>query len=1299
MEETRPRSSQAARASVVLCFGLFSIAAQTLLFREFVTSFEGHDIGIGFFFAAWFLWVAIGAYLAQRCRGLAERGLKWIEIAVLAYVPAFVLEFLLILEIRRIAGIEAYALLPLAKLLVWSLAVCAPVSALTGFLFPLLCRWLEQGTRWPITRVYVLESVGSLIGGLGVTIGLAAGASASSIFLVLTAILAAASLWATGTTDSRWRSVLAGLLAAGSLVGLGLRVDRDVALRVQVTRWTQLLPTKAFGGSFTTAQAEYLYGTYQGQWLVFRDGSMCEALPDREQAGKVAAIGLSQRPDAGRVLVIGSGVGLCQALLRLPHVQAVDWSYPDVQYVQRIGEYVPADLRIQDPRFAAMTRDVRAMLRDRPSHYDLVIVHLPGTISAGFNRYYCLEFLECIRQSLQPGGLIVIAAPGGENILGPELAYLGASILRTLEQVFPHCAVVPGEQTFFLASATGDLSNNPRVLRDRFTAIPGAGDVYPANALLSIYRPDRARQVTDLYTKVDLPKQALINRDAYPSTYLYGLLLASRQAGVSLTGLAVGLVSVGAWLWLVPVGVLVALRMIFLYKYRSRLSDGAYAGASTFGITFLIFSAGWVSIATVIILMSVVQTLFGSLYLYVGIASSLFMAGLTAGALLSQGLVRRLDTRLLLLGTVTVHAGILVWISLQVMTNLASPGSLAAAFVAIGLCCGAYLPIAVGRMTADGLNTGRVASRLEAVDHVGACAGGFVTSLVLIPLAGMQAAGLGLALMVLANVPVELARSATKSLLRCTQALDLRLSRLGYVLFGIAASVVICSNMMVWAAQRPFETAAAVPPAVESWTAGMEVLAQNATLAGGDRITYFEVRQQDRLKGYIFSSDKLSPDVQGFGGPLVLAVYVDPQGTLVDFRMTRSNETPRYIRRLSSWLAGLKGTRVWGTGTLEGVHAVTRATLTTRAVIDILRQCGQRFAQEVLRAQGPPSRSPSRAVDRMGIYVAAVVAAGLAVTWWGGFLTRIVVLAATVIVGGLWLNSQYSTEQVMSLLAGQMPTLGLTGSFLLAVGLPALLLLIGNFYCGYVCPFGALQELVGMVTPERFRPNVSRGALQKARFIKYAVFFLFVVAFFLTRDKTVYGRDLLMSVFEWRSWGQWLREVWQTKALGVLAGLGVLLVGMLLFTRFWCRYLCPAGAFLSLFNHVAILGRFLPAKRFGCCEFGLTGADHLDCIHCDRCRYGPQKTIPRAFAQGIPLSVRVWSRALVAAAVVVAIWMAGSVVYRLPNRLAHDMTSSRQVIHTSGQPRNVDTAKIKALIDQGRLSDKEAMYYEGPAKK
>ncbi len=1281
-----------ARAFLVFCFGLFSIAAQTLLFREFVVSFEGHDISIGLFFACWFLWVALGAFAAQACRSLADRVSRWAALAVLAYIPAYVLEFVLILQIRKIAGIEAYASLGLARMLVWSLIVCTPVSGLTGFLFPVLCRWLGRDAAWPITRVYVLEAAGSLVGGLGVTFLLALGAPSSQVFLSTAATLAAASAWALASSGgSLRRAVAAGLVAACTFMALGLGLGRAVTTWTHAARWTQILPQEGFAGSFVTSQAEYLYGTYKGQWLIFRDALACEALPDAEHAGKVAALGLSQRPKASRILVVGSGLGLCQALLKFPHVQAVDWSYPDLQYVRAIRDVLPADLQISDSRFTALAQDVRTVLADRPSGYDLVIVNLAGAASAAFNRYGSVEFLEAVKAGLQPEGLIMVTVPGSENVLGPEQTFLGASVRQTLKQVFAFGAVVPGEETFLLASPTDDVYVWPRVMRDRFDLIPGAAAVYPPDALLSVYRPDRSNQVTDLYSKVQLPRQALVSRDGHPTTYLYGLLLASRQAGLSLAGLAGPLLVAGIWLWLIPLVVLVALRWIFLLRHRSRVCGaGAAAGSPSFSVTFLILSAGWVGIGSVIVLMSRVQSLYGSLYLVVGIASALFMAGLCAGAVSGQALLARVEGRVLLLAGLVSHAIVLAVISLQSGSGLASYGGLAAAFVAAGLCCGVYFPIAAHLLAAGGQDTHAAASRLQAADHVGACVGGLTTSIILIPVAGLQAAGLVLTALILANIPLELARSVRAASLRPARGLNPRPARVGYVVFGIAACLILGSNLLVWASQRPIEEAATVPAGLESWTTGLEVTSRTASLTSGEALTYFQVREKGKLKGYIVTSEKLAPRVRGYGGPMTLAMYIDAQGALIDYRMVRSNETPRYIGRISGWLARLKGTRIWGEAPLEGVYAVTGATLTTRAVMTILRQSGQRFSREVLLMKGSGSDVPAQAVDRAGLYVVVVLAAGLLVTWWGGVVARFAVLAAALIVGGLWLNSQYSTEQVMGLLAANLPSPGLTATFLLAVVVPGLLLLVGNLHCGYLCPFGALQEWLSMVVPARMRPRVSRGAVQKARVVKYVVLVVFVAVFFLTRDKSVYGRDLLLSFFDWRSWGQWLRDSWHTKAIAILAGTGLLLAGLLLFPRFWCRTLCPAGAFLSLFNYVALFSRILPPKRFGCCEFGLTVSDHLDCVHCDRCRHGPQGAIPAPASSDDPASVRIWSAVLVLSAVGLGLWMAAGVADSLPHRLPAAAVAARPE-----RPAGARENRIRALIDQGRLSDKEAMYYEG----
>ncbi len=120
--------------------GFFSIAAQTLLFRDFLSAFEGTELAIGLFFASWFLWIAVGAALARRCGALAGA----LPMLSLLYLPGYVLEHHFILAARGWAGVAAYEAFPYASMFALSLIATVPVSFITGFLFALACRWWEQ---------------------------------------------------------------------------------------------------------------------------------------------------------------------------------------------------------------------------------------------------------------------------------------------------------------------------------------------------------------------------------------------------------------------------------------------------------------------------------------------------------------------------------------------------------------------------------------------------------------------------------------------------------------------------------------------------------------------------------------------------------------------------------------------------------------------------------------------------------------------------------------------------------------------------------------------------------------------------------------------------------------------------------------------------------------------------------------------------------------------------------------------------------------------------------------------------
>ncbi len=1320
-----------ARSLLIFSYGLFTIAAQTLLFREFITTFEGNDISVGLFFASWFLWVGLGALLVYRAKTFAEKLLGNIEFLFLGYLPAFILQLILIIQARELAGIESYALLPIRAIVLLSIVVNAPVSIITGMLFPIACRWVQQDQRLPVSRVYIIEAVGSFLGGLGVTVLLGFGASSARIFFILAFIVSLSVFCVQLARAGRWAWAFVPVCV---LVCLFAGADKALMQQVRIIKWTKLLPKNALRGSFQTPQGEYLYGVYHGQWVAMREGSVCETLPDESAAGRIAAIGLCQNPDATRVLVIGSGLGLCRQFLRLPQIEDVTWAHCDTEYIQQVDRFIDPNFKISDERFYRLAGDVRSFLakkrdpalREPKRYYDLVILNLPDATSSVLNRYYTLEFYSQIKESLRPDGVLAVRVAGGENIMGTELINLGASTMLTLEKVpFPQPVLTPGEDTWFIASDSKNLTGAPGTLRDRFAAIEGGADVFPPEALLSVYLPGRAAAALENYSSADLPERLLINRDSRPLTHLYSLLLAAKQSGAPITRFVKHLALAGPLAFVIPILVFVVLRAVYILKIPVPTSPWqpqvrARKLGGSFDSTFLVFSAGWAAIGVVIVLMYIYQTRFGSLYLHIGVISSVFMVGLTVGAALiswldSQFTSHKIRTtnEILLFAVLFVHTLILATIAFwpgEQWTHLV----FAVAFVLCGLCAGCYFPLAARQLADSAFETGQAASSLEMADHLGASAGGLLTALALVPVLGTRITLFVFILLILANVPpaaLSIVARRSSPVARVTSdgsRETVRLRRLaqpilwaglGYTLFGIGISVILCSNLLVAAAAR---LRPSLPQyAAQALAGGSNIEQMSGDLAeSGRAINYFSVSDaNDNLTGYIFSSEDLTPEVRGFGGKMNLAIYVDAAGKLINFHIIRSNETPAYLNLLSqpdanniTWRDSLNGQQLFASEPFADVDAVTGATVSSEAILSALETSGHRFATQILGwslEPGPKGRAyqASYLPDIQGIYLISAFILALIVIYRGGFWSRLAVLSLNLVVGGIILNAQYSTEQIATVLSLHTPAAGLAGAFLLVIGVPLLVIIFGNIYCGYICPFGAAQELLGYVVPGRFKQLVATDKMQKARFVKYVVLLILIIVFFFSRNRTTLGSDPLISFFNLQFW-----------QLSILLIAGIALIVSVFYTRFWCWYLCPVGAFLSLLNNVGVLKRYLPAKKFGSCEFGLTGKDKKDCIYCDRCRY----PLPVARRSSLEARVtsheararKVLSRYFVVGVLVVAALVSTVSVSRFLQVIPAGFGQPAVSVSSGGEPRDVDMQRIRTMIRQKRLSDQEAEFYK-----
>jgi len=516
----------------------------------------------------------------------------------------------------------------------------------------------------------------------------------------------------------------------------------------------------------------------------------------------------------------------------------------------------------------------------------------------------------------------------------------------------------------------------------------------------------------------------------------------------------------------------------------------------------------------------------------------------------------------------------------------------------------------------------------------------------------------------------------------------------------VGVSVVLCSNLLAESGAR---LRPSLPLRAAQALAGELRVEQGSTVLGdaARKINYFMVCDaNDKLTGYIFSSEDLAGEVRGFGGKMNLAIYVDAGGSLVNFHIIRSNETPAYLELLGEWCDTLNGCQLFQPQPFADVHAVTGATVSSEAILSALQISGHRFAMQILgESIGPEVKERVHRAkylpDAQGTYLIGAFVLALTVIYYGGFWSRLAVLLLNLVVGGIWLNAQYSSEQIATLLSLQTPAIRLTGAFLFVVAIPLLVIIFGNIYCGYICPFGVAQELLGYVVPEKLKQPIAAERMRKARFVKYVVLFVLVAVFFLSRNRTTLAADPLISVFNF----QLSTSDFRSAMLLIIAAA---LMGSIFYGRFWCRYLCPVGAFLSLLNNVVILKRYVPTKKFGRCEFGLTAKDQMDCIYCDKCRYQAKAAVrdpalrePKErllhpdYARMKPLS-----RFFIVAVLVVAVFVATTSVSRFLQVIPTGLDYAATLSASGGEPRDVDMQRIRTLIEQNKLSDREAEFYK-----
>ncbi len=185
---------------------------------------------------------------------------------------------------------------------------------------------------------------------------------------------------------------------------------------------------------------------------------------------------------------------------------------------------------------------------------------------------------------------------------------------------------------------------------------------------------------------------------------------------------------------------------------------------------------------------------------------------------------------------------------------------------------------------------------------------------------------------------------------------------------------------------------------------------------------------------------------------------------------------------------------------------------------------------------------------------------------------------------------------------------------------------LGRVICGFLCPFGLIQELLHKIPVKKLKKNKITQNLTCIKYVILGIFVVMIPLFFGLRKQplpafckyicpagTLEGALMLMlhpdnadlrsltgGIFYWK-----------------LAVLIAMVISCVFIFRAFCRFICPLGAIYSLFSKIALLGvRVDMNKCNNCgacvktCKMDIKNVGDRECIQCGECiNVCPEKAI------------------------------------------------------------------------------------------
>ena len=759
--------------------GCYATIAQVILIREFLNIFYGNELCLGIVFGAWFFGIATGAFAGAKLEHTFKNPIAVFTVALLVMCAAFPIQIVSIRGVRSFLHVGIGEYVPLISLLLSSFGLIIPFSFIIGFIFPfssLVVRGTTRDAALDVGVVYIVESMGSLIGGLLFSFYLVSRFHPFKIITILNGIIfcfltiITLSLY---ERKKRWYCYIPlGLLLVMIVLWFSSITDK-VEESSAKRRWYTLNPHIELITSSETKYQHIDIGKQADQYSIYLNGQYGGAFPNEYEYAQIAHLMMTQHPLPKHVLLIGSGLGGLISEILLHPIETLDYVELDRNLLITADKYLMASDRqsLSDKRVTIFHQDGRYYVKNTPKkhYYDMVLINTPDPSTAFLNRFYTREFFKEAQTILKPDGVLAASVSSAVTYIGKEVGSYTGSLYRTLHETFRNVLVTPGQTNFYFGcNQENVITFGLETLMERYRQRHIKSAYFTEYLFYTFLQPE---QVEFIESQLSQRKDLLINTDAKPVTYFLNLILWDSLTGGHLHGLFYGLEKTGLMLFLVLIIMVFAGRILCMVLKQSKSQQKNIDHTIQLKTNGLITLAttGFTGIALEIVILYAFQNIYGYIYERMGVIVAVFMVGLALGGYISNKIILKTGGRsrlltatdnkmksqqgqsqtglnsrrwvkilIVLQGVIGVYALILPFIIsiLYFYSTIAEIGLIF--FIGIaGILTGLEFPLVNKIFIQSRRDIAMSAGATDSADHVGAFFGAMLTGVILLPILGV----------------------------------------------------------------------------------------------------------------------------------------------------------------------------------------------------------------------------------------------------------------------------------------------------------------------------------------------------------------------------------------------------------------------------------------------------------------------------------------------------------------------------------------------------------------------------------